>query len=132
MGGQISIFLNGQGGYDNTIAVHPFNEDIVYVGGVDLWRMVIQEGQEKSDPVVLKVEELNTTSYLKFVNFGGAFLGGGLEVTSDTSLTLISVELRFGPGQKQKAHRFSIPENAGTNMDGGRKFLTNNISMKII
>ena len=27
-------FLGGQGGYDNTVMAHPYNEDMVYVGGV--------------------------------------------------------------------------------------------------
>ncbi len=29
-------WLGGQGWYDNTIAVHPFNPDIVFVGGIDI------------------------------------------------------------------------------------------------
>ena len=31
-------FLGGQGFYDNTIMVHPFNDNIVYVGGVQMYR----------------------------------------------------------------------------------------------
>lgn len=34
-------WLGGQGWYDNTIMVHPFNPDIVYVGGVNLYRIDI-------------------------------------------------------------------------------------------
>src|SRR5690606_31861619 len=34
-----SDWLGGQGWYDNTLAVHPYDEDIVFVGGVNLWRI---------------------------------------------------------------------------------------------
>lgn len=30
-------WLGGQGWYDNSIAVHPFNPDAIFVGGIDLW-----------------------------------------------------------------------------------------------
>jgi photosystem II stability/assembly factor-like uncharacterized protein len=32
-------WLGGQGWYDHTIAVHPFDEDVVYVGGIDVWQI---------------------------------------------------------------------------------------------
>ncbi|MEM6335285.1 MAG: T9SS type A sorting domain-containing protein [Bacteroidota bacterium] len=34
-------WLNGQGWYDNTIAVHPFDSQIVYVGGLNIYRMTV-------------------------------------------------------------------------------------------
>ncbi|MFA7227740.1 MAG: hypothetical protein WC061_01795, partial [Melioribacteraceae bacterium] len=34
-------WLGSQGWYDNTIAVHPFNEKIVFFGGIDIWKAVI-------------------------------------------------------------------------------------------
>jgi photosystem II stability/assembly factor-like uncharacterized protein len=34
-------WLGGQGWYDNTIGVNPFNENIVYMGGIDLWKAEI-------------------------------------------------------------------------------------------
>ena len=39
--GKSPKWLKSQGWYDNTIAVSPFNDDLVFVGGVDLWRMEI-------------------------------------------------------------------------------------------
>ena len=35
-------FLKGQGTYDNTIMVHPYNDDIVYVAGVQMYRYEIR------------------------------------------------------------------------------------------
>ncbi len=34
-------WMGEQGWYDNTIGVHPFNENIIYFGGIDLWKAVI-------------------------------------------------------------------------------------------
>ncbi|NBC18626.1 MAG: hypothetical protein GVY18_15085, partial [Bacteroidetes bacterium] len=34
-------WLGGQGWYDHTIAVHPFDKNIVYVGGIDVWQIDI-------------------------------------------------------------------------------------------
>ncbi len=41
--GQSFAWLGQQGWYDNTIQVHPFNEKIVYLGGIDLYRTVITD-----------------------------------------------------------------------------------------
>jgi photosystem II stability/assembly factor-like uncharacterized protein len=37
-------WLEAQGWYDNTIAVHPFDEKTVFFGGIDLWKAQIQSG----------------------------------------------------------------------------------------
>lgn len=34
-------WLGGQGWYDNTIAGHPYDENICYVGGINLWQITI-------------------------------------------------------------------------------------------
>lgn len=36
-----SDWMGAQGWYDNSIAVHPFNPDLIFVGGVDLWTGVV-------------------------------------------------------------------------------------------
>lgn len=36
-------FMGGQGWYDNTINVHPTDDNIIYVGGVNLFKMTISE-----------------------------------------------------------------------------------------
>ncbi|MFV0531439.1 MAG: T9SS type A sorting domain-containing protein [Flavobacteriales bacterium] len=36
-------FLGGQGWYNNTLQVHPFNDNIIYCGGVNLFKMVISD-----------------------------------------------------------------------------------------
>lgn len=110
-------WLAGQGWYDNTIAVNPFDADQVFVGGVNLWRLDIQ-GRETIEAIT-GVDQENTESFLSFVNFGGRYAGGGLETGEnfhglETNVTMdeyTSVEIRFGPGKSQKAHRFIFGSN---------------------
>jgi len=41
-------WLGAQGWYDNTIAVHPTNPDIAYVGGIRLWRITLTGGTSRT------------------------------------------------------------------------------------
>ncbi len=109
-------FLGGQGDYDNIITAHPYNEKEVYVGGVNLWHLTF-DGAIKSMSTIVDAYSENT-DFLTFVDFsGGKFpkLGGGLDTTDFVERTpsdWVSVEIRFGAGLKQKAHRFTVPDNA--------------------
>ncbi|MEM9895575.1 MAG: T9SS type A sorting domain-containing protein [Bacteroidota bacterium] len=100
-------FLGGQGWFDNTVLPHPFDEDLVYVGGVNTWQFELassgaQEITTKSARVT------GQSSFLEFINFGGELLGGAIEIgTGLSDQQLKSVEIRFGQGG-QKAHRFTV------------------------
>ncbi|WP_420579632.1 T9SS type A sorting domain-containing protein [Reichenbachiella sp.] len=115
--------LDGQGGYDNTIMAHPFDPDILYVGGVDLWKMEIGD-LSVAVPAIGSVDTTNV-GFIEFVNFGASFFGGRMEIGSNNEATqldensYVDVEILFGPGIKQKAHRFSIKESSGSNGDDG-------------
>ncbi len=109
-------WLNGQGWYDNAIAAHPYDRDVCFVGGLDIYKVQITSGTTQT-PGVLDVTQNGTTSFLSFVNWGGPFAGGGLgtgkdfygTTTAPVSLVdadYVSIEIRFGPGVSQKAHRF--------------------------
>lgn len=113
-------FLGGQGSYDNSIAVHPYNQDVVYVGGVNLFKFTMQTGSSTGAPTVLGVTLENTGSFLDFVSFdSGTFFENKLAIGTLPSSEFVTVEWRFGPGIGQKAHRFEVPTNGGTNNDGG-------------
>ncbi|MEQ1585012.1 MAG: T9SS type A sorting domain-containing protein [Cyclobacteriaceae bacterium] len=99
-------FLGGQGWYDNTILCDPFNADVVYFGGVSLFRTQLESGSSSVNSY--SIEEQNTT-FLSLVNFGAAFSGGRLAIGT---LANASVEVRFGPGKSQKAYRFLTPIGA--------------------
>ncbi|NJK85599.1 MAG: hypothetical protein HC906_06190 [Bacteroidales bacterium] len=99
--------------------MHPFNDNIVFIAGVDFGKIEFKSGISLSDPQVLRVDTLKTAGFMRFINFGGNFLGGGMStgdledgeeiIAGDWS----SVEVRFGPGIKQMAHRFTVPEGDG-------------------
>ena len=109
--GTIIDWLGGQGWYDNTIAVNPYDANLVYVGGIDLWKLVISIGT----PIVgiSSTEKDSMEVKFSFVPGGLPFENGGVGTGNDywkTNLLLSSdlynVELRFGPGKGQKAARF--------------------------
>lgn len=116
-------WLGSQGWYDNTIMAHPFEVNSVYVGGVQLWKMDVSN----SNSLTWQLQEAfaeNTESFMAFVNLGGSYLGGGMLTgeqwfaTEDgypQDLELSdnrNVEIRFGEGITQQAHRFTVPEGA--------------------
>jgi photosystem II stability/assembly factor-like uncharacterized protein len=109
-------WLGTQGWYDDAIIAHPYNRDVCFVGGIDIYKIQIT-GSVTQKPGILGVTQTNTTSFLSFENWGGPFLGGGFGTGKDFYGTTtspisvqdtdyVSVEIRFGPGISQKAHRF--------------------------
>ncbi|MCL3782261.1 T9SS type A sorting domain-containing protein [Prolixibacteraceae bacterium JC049] len=101
-------FLSKQGWYNNTLAVAPDDPNKIYIGGVNVFLATISSDGTTTKKVYTASEE-NTQSFMKFINFGGDYLGGGMEVAEDKSL-LSSFEIRFGDNYKQKAHRFTVPQ----------------------
>lgn len=108
--------LLGQGDYDNIIAVHPYDEDVVFIGGVNIYKLDFSDPgtTSDSDPFIYRVDLFNTSSFMDFINFGGTYLNGGMETGDNNnaiSLTdndFVSVEIRFGAGKSQMAHRFTV------------------------
>jgi photosystem II stability/assembly factor-like uncharacterized protein len=100
--------VDSQGFYDNTILCDPFNANIVYVGGVNLFRATL--GSQSGSFDAYEIEEENTASFLTLQAFSNiGFDNGRLTVGSEADL--VPVEIRFGPGLKQLAHRFLVPAN---------------------
>lgn len=103
-------YFRGQGDYDNTIAVNPYNADEVYFGGVNLWRSTVRPGNQVIQlPVATLAQLRDSLSIWDFVNFGGEFNNGQLDRGLSLNLNeFVDVELRTGPGIAQKAHRFTV------------------------
>ena len=110
-------WLNGQGWYDNAIAAHPYERDICFVGGLDIYKIQLTSTTTQTGGI-LSVQQNGTSPFLSFVNWGGPFAGGGLGTGKDFYGTTtspiavldadyVSVEIRFGPGISQMAHRFT-------------------------
>lgn len=100
-------FLGQQGWYDNTLAFDPFDPDVLYVGGVGVYRVDIGTGSTTISSYSL--EENGTTGFLNLVNFGASQADGRLEVTTSANA---SVAVKWGAGRTQKAHRFLVPDGA--------------------
>jgi photosystem II stability/assembly factor-like uncharacterized protein len=116
--GLFTNFHKTQGWFNNVVAAHPFEASKVYVGGVNLGLLEFGNGVYSFLPEVMRVDTLNTASFMTFVSFGGAKFDGALSTGLDEEADVdakdfVSVELRFGSGKKQKAHRFLVPEGEG-------------------
>ncbi|MCI0751176.1 MAG: T9SS type A sorting domain-containing protein [Flammeovirgaceae bacterium] len=105
LGDDSGIAGDSQGWYDNTIVCDPFDRDVIYVGGIDLFR--IDVGSTTTDIDNYTMIE-GTLGFISLINFSAQHYGGRLEVGSIPEK--FSVEVRFGSGQSQKAHRFLVPE----------------------
>jgi len=121
-------YLGGQGWYDNTIAVHPFDEDIVFVGGVYLGKYTTTSNFNIESQFF--GVDLDNAPFISFVNFEAEFFNGQLAIgdggdNATPSTEVSTVEIRFGAGRSQKAHRFSIPSDGGSNGDGGAEIPDN-------
>ncbi|MCV9388407.1 T9SS type A sorting domain-containing protein [Reichenbachiella ulvae] len=107
-------FLGGQGWYDNTLMAHPFDKDKVYVGGVNLFLFDVEEGVESGDPQFLGANENNTSSFFDLTSFdSGDVYDGKIAFGSVGGSDLVSIEVRFGNGASQMAHRFEVPVGEG-------------------
>ena len=105
-------YFNTQGWYDNAILAHPFDKSIVYVGGVGVFKVTVGETTVESAPTFLGAVEDNT-AFMSLVNFNnGLYYGNKIAVGTDPT-KFTSVEVRFGPGKTQKAHRFTVPDGMG-------------------
>ena len=103
-------YLGDQGWYDNTIVCDPFDKDVVYVGGIGLYKIKLTPGGTGSAVGSYTMEEFNTASFINLVNFGADAYQGKLDLGDAANKT--NVEIRFGPGKSQKAHRFMVPEGS--------------------
>jgi len=105
-------WLSSQGWYDNCIAVHPYDENVVFVGGVNIFKVEMQTGQD-SVFKVKKIEKTNINSFMDFLDSGLPYENGGIGTAEDlwqeellTDKEYATIEIRFGSGREQKAHRF--------------------------
>ena len=115
-------WLGSQGWYNNTLAVHPFNPNTVFLGGIVLWRArITNTGNEYPAPIEL--DRGGTDSWMSLTNFGASHFGGVVDYMPSGAVDVTesyyaTIEFRFGQGS-QKAHRFTVAENSGTYGNGG-------------
>ncbi len=114
-------FFRGQGSFDNTIMVNPYDADEVYYGGVSLWRTRMKEGTASD---IIPVIDVNVAkgdySVWDFMNFGAEYWNGKLQKGDKLSLNdFVDVEVRTGPGLKQLAYRFTVDKKGAGVPDSG-------------
>ncbi len=100
---------DGQGWYDNTIACDPFDKDVIYFGGINLFRAKIEAASSTAG--FYSAEDAGYSPFMTLTSFVNAS-NGNFDV--GTSATGMIVEVRFGPTRSQKAHRFLVPEGASS------------------
>ncbi|MEX1238057.1 MAG: hypothetical protein WEB30_00005, partial [Cyclobacteriaceae bacterium] len=107
-------FFEGQGFYDNTILCDPFDANKVYFGGVSLFRTTVGTSTTIIDN--WNITENGTTEVIFLQSFQNIQYDDQ-RLTVDASEPKITVELRFGSGKSQKAHRFFVPAGATHGVD---------------
>jgi len=116
--GDFENWLGEQGWYDNAIAGNPYNENTVFVGGKGLILSITSSGDSLSRPILESVQ--NDTRFVNLYSpftdsavitvneFIEKFLGETPPAETDT---LVPIEIRFGVGTTQMAHRHIIGED---------------------
>ncbi len=96
-------YLGGQGYYNNTIMCHPFDKKIVYFGGVNLWTAEVQD--ELFD---LVVDSTDVFTFLGMHGSQGDYNFGRIHKGTVIDSLIPNIEIRFGEGRSQRAHRFTV------------------------
>lgn len=105
-------YLGGQGFWNNTVAVNPFDDNEVWVGGVNLWKVNLNNNPTKPSEKALQAVRLRgTQSFFAFQRVTGFTLWDGRLDGNTNQQVLKPIEIRFGKNKKQKAHRFLVPPN---------------------
>ncbi|MEM6642958.1 MAG: T9SS type A sorting domain-containing protein [Bacteroidota bacterium] len=107
--------LGGQGWYDNTVLADPYDLDDFYIGGLGIYKYSLNTagGITTTDPAFLRSDPGGTEVFMARTNFSASLDNGTIEQGSAPIEDFVSVEIRFGPGIKQLAHRFLVPEGRG-------------------
>ncbi len=106
--GSSDVFLGDQGWYNNTIAVMPDDPSQVLIGGINLYGVTLVGD---SIDVRNNVDTIGTASFMRFVSHGNENFGGAAYV-NDANYNKAQIEIQFGAGKKQFAHRFTVPVGA--------------------
>lgn len=115
-------WMGGQGWFDNTLAVHPFNPDTVFLGGIQLWRTVLSGGKTTIG-LPGELDTGGTESWTDWLSLHGSAYGGRASYLHHNAVDVTdsdyaNIEIRFGHGT-QKAHRFWVSQTAGFYGNGG-------------
>ena len=97
--------LGGQGNYDNTVLVHPYDENTVYVGGVNTYKIGVTNAPDTTIQALLGTPTENIDGFLS--DDLRLFTDEGKDIEASE---FVGIDIRFREGKTQKAYRFSVPE----------------------
>ncbi len=100
--GEKEPFLGDMGYFANTFCVDPSNPNQLYTGGVNISSIKISN----------ESDEYGANTSTSFVNTDSFVKSSKLQLASSDSITTSQIEVRFGPGYLQKAHRFTVNTSA--------------------
>ncbi len=104
-------FLGQQGWYNNVIKVNPEDSDNGFIGGVDFYSFSLGDDISGTSKYAFKLSN-EMSSIIKLGNFYGTHENGGLKVYDAYSF-IEDVEVQFGTGVTQKAHRLTTTSYTG-------------------
>jgi len=112
-----------QGWHNNTLAVHPFRPDTLFVGGVYLRRAYIMGDSLRPAYAPTNMDRGGTEAWMELTDFGASSFDGTVSYLDPNAVDVTgadysTIEIRFGQGS-QKAHRFIVAEDAGYYGNGG-------------
>ena len=111
-------FLSGQGWYNNTLVGHPTDQQKIFVGGLDLYSVSIGAESSEAGQTVFDLKD-QTDAFFTYKDFGGQYAGGGIKTYSTNASNLSDVEILFGSGKSQKAHRFTVNGQQNSQLQDG-------------
>ncbi|TRX71126.1 T9SS type A sorting domain-containing protein [Carboxylicivirga sp. M1479] len=99
-------FLSGQGWYNNTLVAHPTDKNKLFVGGLNLHEVTLGASSSGTPSSVYDFKN-NGADFLAWKSMQGQYQAGAIKVESDNSTLYTDVEISFGTGVSQMAHRFT-------------------------
>lgn len=100
--GNTEPFLGNMGYFANSLVVDPYNQNNLIAGGVDISNIKITGNSD----------EFGANSWLSNTNTDTFVLREIFEFSSKDSVSISSIEIRFGKDIKQKAHHFTVPNKS--------------------
>ena len=121
-------WIERAGNYNQALAIHPYDVNKVFLGGVQFWEATISPTANRtrylSSYELINMEFAWQVFWRSFNYFENTMLSGDgwSEVPDVTPEDFVSVEVRFGPGKRQKAHRFSVAQTGANQFGDAESF----------
>lgn len=94
--------------YDNALAVLPTNPNQLLMGAVELYKLTNLERTGNSIDDIQIFDE-GTESFMTLISSNQKYFNGSMDINTE-KIKQSTIEIKFGPGKSQLAHRFLVPE----------------------